>query len=46
MKTNETTINRILKLNDLVTLNHIRGNTKRKRFYQSLLNWIISKEMK
>ena len=46
MKTNEATINRILRLNYLVTINHIRGNTKRKRFYQSLLNWVILKEMK
>jgi hypothetical protein len=46
MKTNEKTINRILRLNELVILNHIKGNVKRKRFYQSLLNWVISKEMK
>jgi len=46
MKTNEITINRILRLNELVVINHIRGNTKRKRFYQSLLNWFISKELK
>ena len=46
MKTNEATINRILRLNELVVINHINGNNKRKRFYQSLMNWIISKEIK
>ena len=46
MKTNKETVQRILKLNHLVVINHIKGNTKRKRFYQSLLNWVISKEMK
>lgn len=45
MKTNELTINRILRLNELVAINHIRGNVKRKRFYQSLMNWVISKEL-
>lgn len=46
MKTNEATINRILNINLLVIDNHLKGNTKRKRFYQSLMNWIISKELK
>jgi hypothetical protein len=45
MKTNKETINRILRLNYLVAVNQANGNTKRKRFYQSLLNWVISKEM-
>lgn len=45
MKTNKLTINKIIRLNKLVALNHITGNVKRKRFYQSLLNWVISKEV-
>jgi hypothetical protein len=28
-----------------VAINHVRGNVKRKRFYQSLMNWLISKEL-
>jgi hypothetical protein len=46
MKKNKELINSILRLNELVALNHMKGNTKRKRFYQSLMNWIISNELK
>ncbi len=38
-------LERIAKINKLVLFNHIKGNQKRKRFYQSLMNWIISKEL-
>jgi hypothetical protein len=46
MKTNEATINTILNINLLMIDSHLKGNPKRKRFYQSLLNWVISKEIK
>jgi hypothetical protein len=46
MKTNELVINTILRINLLVVKNHIRGNTKTKRFYQLLMNWLIAKQIK
>ncbi len=42
----ETTKSKLLKLNNMVTKSHIEKNDKRKRYYQSLINWIISKEIK
>ena len=46
MKTKEVTIQKILRLNNLITKHHIKGNDIRKRFYQSLMSWVISKELK
>ncbi len=41
----QETLDRIAKINHLVAVNHVRGNNKRKRYYQSLMNWVISKEL-
>jgi hypothetical protein len=46
MKTNELVINTILSINLLVVKNHLQGNTKTKRFYQLLMNWLIRKQIK
>lgn len=38
-------INKFNKINNLMIESHLQGNFKKKKFYQSLLNWLISKEI-
>jgi hypothetical protein len=37
---------RIEKINHKIIKSYLRGDIKRQRFYQSLLTWIVSQEIK
>jgi hypothetical protein len=46
MKTNKEVIDTLLELNKKIIIHKLNGNKLRMRFYQSLMSWIVSKELK
>lgn len=46
MKIQKEVIDTILNLNLLILTHTKKGNRLRVRFYQSLLSWVISKQLK
>lgn len=45
MKIQTDIITRILEINNLIVIHKNKGNKLRVRFYQSLLSWVISKQL-
>lgn len=45
MKTKQETFDTISMINKKIIFHHKNGNNLRKRYYQSLLTWLVSKEI-